>query len=98
RSYGDWSSDVCSSDLFIATWRSAKATKNARRFSFAWRKRKSVMPIAGSKNYVIWVSRSQHWPTLSGHGSSEDSPVHSEPISLFEIGRASCRERGYMKV
>src|SRR5207248_5673512 len=88
RSYGDWSSDVCSSDLFFlhvfkSGWGGGfrKPANTAARFK--------VRP-------VLYISNG-----FTGSGCSTFAPhfLHVRRASSFqkssiEIGRASCRERG----
>src|SRR5437762_9547681 len=79
RYIGDWSSDVCSSDLGKS--RTARSPVSARRLYRRWAETGSdrSRPRRGSK---------------FGSGPPDRPPARRRPASpAVEIGRASCRER-----
>src|SRR5207248_4781961 len=84
RSYGDWSSDVCSSDL--AFW-SPERRGSSEGTSVA------ASSPAGIKSSP-WCATRRGQPTCRG---PEPAGFHAHPTRTsieLEIGRASCRERG----
>src|SRR5207248_4711952 len=78
RSYGDWSSDVCSSDL-VADCAEAAPGRRVRA-----RKRRIATAL------VLGVADGQHG-TRMGH---LDDARSRSLLTAVKIGRASCRERG----
>src|SRR5207248_8980543 len=81
RSYGDWSSDVCSSDLCEIAVPPGMLTVEARKGPEYWPLRATVDLPAGKLALRFAVER---WTDLRADGwYSGDA----------QIGRASCRER-----
>src|SRR5207248_8572975 len=92
RSYGDWSSDVCSSDLDVvqlAVGEDIAGTLkgNARHGEGAYEPKQA--------NEAERASRSQ---TLEIFGTEKWRRKYDEEQIKPQIGRASCRERGEMTV
>src|SRR5207248_8558018 len=86
RSYGDWSSDVCSSDLpydFGAT-------------RVAWLALLTLIALSGfGSGGVVITKFSGHADTLQSSPTVfAETPTSGSASTriLFEIGRASCRE------
>src|SRR5256885_15850827 len=89
RLQGDWSSDVCSSDLLISA---PLSTRLLVPLSLPSR----TAPLLRS----LWDVRSAHQLGMPSGIRPDSSPTrHAAAISVFtdlaktEIGRASCRER-----
>src|SRR5207248_7733840 len=95
RSYGDWSSDVCSSDLVLRP--ALQAAQKA-----------GVKPILGCELYVAPGSRKERGSQDGGYEGANHLTVLARNRAgyrnliklvskayLEEIGRASCRERGW---
>src|SRR5207248_6820261 len=82
RSYGDWSSDVCSSDL--------------ARSSEGWPRHGSAVPSEGRRseaaNAALGLGKLVDLDEL-GLGNGQDGELGDAHATLDEIGRASCRER-----
>src|SRR5207248_4952572 len=81
RSYGDWSSDVCSSDLQQAF---ASGETNERALNLAAR-------IAGVRGPTEPVVLDEAFGGEIGWGASEVRAMRY--LLGLQIGRASCRER-----
>src|SRR5207245_3603663 len=96
RSYRDWSSDVCSSDLPV---RGDEFRGSARRG------RADIRDEVDDRNVRLMADR-----THDGHAGSRDGPCQAFVVEApqvlersapardddDEIGRASCRESGYI--
>src|SRR5207248_4638672 len=81
-SYGDWSSDVCSSDL------KGKLLKTVKTES----KNTSGMGIGGG---FIWMGANAAPNGIFQTDMKSKTIAHRQiPLGGGEIGRASCRERG----
>src|SRR5207248_3817019 len=98
RSYGDWSSDVCSSDLASPNRQLASVHHLAGNIGQA------VGTALGGAALVVLAAGSQHCvdgrlepgPAL---GVQETLQLQAAVQELsHEIGRASCRERGLVAV
>src|SRR5205814_3128212 len=80
RCLSDWSSDVCSSDLVFL-------------------KHIGKEEIVGDPNHVLFFRRNEPYRVAHPVGQGDDCTVLAFPTELLaesvEIGRASCRERGY---
>src|SRR5207248_4511988 len=90
RSYGDWSSDVCSSDLIVAEF----ITYRVALFVY-WLN----LLLLGFALYASWAYASR--AGLLKDAVAEDmSRATRRRILIFQlqIGRASCRERGSTSV
>src|SRR5207248_7779161 len=94
RSYGDWSSDVCSSDLLSAP---RVTTKSGQR---------AVIEIVREFRYPTQFQAPQV-PTFNSGGNGNapapavvtpTTPTAFETRNTGEIGRASCRERVQIRV
>src|SRR3546814_10092940 len=94
----DWSSDVCSSDLFIYTiityctvlLRNPKrAVRRGFRPCFGFRRRARSIPKKGFLAFFGFVVRTLLWITWRRPAM----PRHALRQHLQEIERASCRER-----
>src|SRR5205807_7287338 len=92
---GDWSSDVCSSDLGIdevrvssagAVWRSGSFADRIR-YMDHWNSGRSSVASKSAANFQSFCMRLQIEKNQIGVA------VHRQ-IRDIEIGRASCRERG----
>src|SRR3546814_19482088 len=86
----DWSSDVCSSDLFKKVW-----TDPTPEFDGAYARFKdiSVLPLPVQKPHPpLWIG-GESGPALRRAARLGDGwfPIGKNP--KFQIGRASCRER-----
>src|SRR5207248_6697976 len=89
RSYGDWSSDVCSSDLALAEGiefvivaaRAAKSHAEQRGTHDVGHLREHLVAAAG---YLL----------IAGVFAQRTEAVEARGDQVLEIGRASCRERG----
>src|SRR5205807_4210332 len=94
RLQGDWSSDVCSSDLRqdIIAFLSRKWAKE-----LDYRLIKEMWAFTGNRIAVRfayeWHDDSGHWYRSYGNESWEFN-ADGLMAARFEIGRASCRERG----
>src|SRR5206468_9058135 len=89
RSDRDWSSDVCSSDLYRAgRARALDATPG-----------KPTVFYIGFDNGGLWRSTDygSSWEPLFDHEATGSigaiAVAPSSPNTIYEIGRASCRER-----
>src|SRR5207245_4070746 len=97
RCYRDWSSDVCSSDLSTKTVRDQVGKEQFDVTGSLVNGKKISLEGLESGNYMLTLtlaepgSQQKAYSTVSFH-------VLSEPASLPEIGRASCRERVEMWV
>src|SRR5207248_8572723 len=84
RSYGDWSSDVCSSDLEIGHGALAE---------------RALLPVLPTKEQFPYTIRVVS-ETLESNGSSSMASTCGSTLALMDagvqIGRASCRERGWV--
>src|SRR3546814_5015082 len=83
----DWSSDVCSSDLYATADRPAYDAKSGYAGS------QFLMSL--SKRYPkYWLGAFARWDSLAG-AVFADSPLvkRDHYFAAGEIGRASCRER-----
>src|SRR5207248_7743800 len=91
RSYGDWSSDVCSSDLAPAAWDPVDpGLRESQR-----RVRPPARLLRRGTGRVGGVEAATGSP---GRGGLDDERLHAVPAgptarTAGEIGRASCRER-----
>src|SRR5207248_8360989 len=91
RSYGDWSSDVCSSDLDCLCELSVWMFKKRKSLGCPCRKKKFGQPkltvgIEYGPSKILaarrrWRAEALRWLRWNGDGDD------------LEIGRASCRER-----
>src|SRR5205807_6892008 len=80
RLQGDWSSDVCSSDLLSGGWNNDPSF-----FAFTRLGQYHDALVQAGDDKKIWL-------TEFGYDSSPVA-VPGYEYSTFEIGRASCRER-----
>src|SRR5207245_4977363 len=83
RCYRDWSSDVCSSDLFLLS------TRRGKQFNSM---------VHGDIDYLLGARRSDVLMSAEdakalGVAEREDVLISNDVGSYREIGRASCRER-----
>src|SRR5207248_5519131 len=89
RSYGDWSSDVCSSDL----GRQAERTENAVYGAL-------MAAFMGVSPFVANAAGRWADANLSRAAQAQQASLRQVPATLLQaapahkIGRASCRERG----
>src|SRR5207248_4577669 len=93
RSYGDWSSDVCSSDLRMMQWGSGGAGDSA--YLDGQKQLFAKVQLLGGLRAAHPALRRGDRATLF---SSGDAWVYSMASGADrEIGRASCRERVYVR-
>src|SRR5207248_8560294 len=89
RSYGDWSSDVCSSDL------SAKH-RSLPRILTAGGSGASHWKYLSARRLALFVAASieqgTRWVLLEHNGPATWERARAQ-VAGFQIGRASCRER-----
>src|SRR5207248_5386864 len=91
RSYGDWSSDVCSSDLtpshkpVIADGCRCGTTRGFRRIAHSAR-------MTARKLSALTAKQPPSPSGLAMSNAARDGPTSR--VTLNKIGRASCRERG----
>src|SRR5690606_39964890 len=92
----DWSSDVCSSDLF---WLALREQRNAyfERPGMLWRLSvPSVTPPLGVGEQLIEWGGAQRWLHAADASPQFAQTVRDATVAAGEIGRASCRERLYI--
>src|SRR5207248_7756694 len=90
RSYGDWSSDVCSSDL-ISNF--ARPGRRCRHNEVYWANEAYFGFGMGAARYVMG-RRELNTRDLRGYVRKALSGEPATFQSEEQIGRASCRERG----
>src|SRR5207248_6772608 len=94
RSYGDWSSDVCSSDLLLPA---------ARRAGDRTADSPCVLRSLAGDYAALGSSTATNSRSASGAKSApfgQTTVPHTESNSArakYEIGRASCRERAWSR-
>src|SRR5207248_8566672 len=90
RSYGDWSSDVCSSDLrlnVVLVGSSSRARKGT-----SWAVLRRVFERADPEFFGTHVLGG----LASGEGLVAAVAAASDGPDPYQIGRASCREGGWV--
>src|SRR5690606_40589860 len=88
----DWSSDVCSSDLFFSSSLGSGARASEGRIQ-SW-----YSPVSSEK-YAIHLLSGDHDGSRSATPSvrvrARVTPSFAGAVQISQIGRASCRERGW---
>src|SRR5699024_11978287 len=92
RSKRDWSSDVCSSDLFLFALIDILINKTAIHLKFF----NNSINLFGSENSKPLQYKLYRVDVHSGHRTT-DQVAYSRLVP-DQIGRASCRERGAVSV
>src|SRR5207248_4679944 len=89
RSYGDWSSDVCSSDLGVDRANAWHIVRKAALDSMPALRRSVLEELhrAEAATDTNAVAKAVRYPSSTTRRALEDLTAH-------EIGRASCREEG----
>src|SRR5947199_8004811 len=87
RCLSDWSSDVCSSDL----WESASFAMRRPAVRF-----RSAPPLSEPKTPDFRLFRRSSGLYKESHAEPNRLPNPDDPRHLQKIGRASCRERVYI--
>src|SRR5207248_5106783 len=93
-SYGDWSSDVCSSDLedtkpFARALGEVIEGEHPKRVTT-----NMIKTERPGKVFIDWSQNDDHKTTVCVYSlRAKDRPYVSTPLEWKEIGRASCRER-----
>src|SRR5207247_7872101 len=88
RSTRDWSSDVCSSDLFrnhvdrVTVTIAIEGEVDERSLRRAAKRRSCVLELPERPSHVLEFAEQ----------NLESGPVRAEPGDLVEIGRATCRD------
>src|SRR5437763_13113037 len=79
RYIGDWSSDVCSSDLFAGkeVWKRTDLGKWEHKFG------SGASPVLHGDLAILWCG-------------PDENKGRNYLLAVEEIGRASCRERGWI--
>src|SRR5205807_2739840 len=93
RLQGDWSSDVCSSDLVARTEDAYRGLRNLVRRRALERRYKALVhgrPQSWRGRIDAPIGRDRHEPTRM----SLDTDRPRDAVTHFEIGRAACRGRG----
>src|SRR5256885_2891332 len=78
RLQGDWSSDVCSSDLGASAGSMAVSSDGSYVLAGLWADWQQTILILNNQGHVVW--------------GKDAGTIHQ--VALSEIGRAACRERG----
>src|SRR5207245_4119802 len=94
RCYRDWSSDVCSSDLYLEADGFEKRIEG--RVDAPEFKATSVSLHELDRTARV-LKRTRTW-RIEGRADVEDYAEYRLLFPEEEIGRASCRERGWMSV
>src|SRR3546814_6143387 len=91
----DWSSDVCSSDLFLEIGRKVMENDTGQMFAkgiiSGWMIATMVWMIPSMESAKMWIIILITY--LMALGDFTHIVVGSAEVSYLEIGRASCRER-----
>src|SRR5699024_12013538 len=91
RSKRDWSSDVCSSDLFMVSGDEHGVLQTRGRWSHSVDVSRKVQMVKLCNEWNM----NRIWPKVYMRRESEGLlGVYGELAADFQIGRASCRERG----
>src|SRR5205807_7870144 len=93
RLQGDWSSDVCSSDLIPELFRFEQENAGTRRmYGLEQEETKTFGQVCLTARRL--VERGVRFVQVFHGGSGNDNNGWDAHSDLKEIGRASCRERG----